>query len=238
MPYACPDCGAPVSERAAVCPQCGFPIRRDAMSVRPGPGAPPPGGRNTRVLIIALVAGGLLMLAIVGVLAAIAIPRLAQVAKRAKEMEGESTLRQIYLREQSYREEHGVYTSRLADLDWEVPRALYYDFEVSAAGDRDLCLEAVPKPAAGVRPLSMDAEGRLHRAPGCSGDAEDYRTGETSSAPGLGGSAGARELLRQVYAGVVAYRAEHGRDPADLGDVLGHVRDTRAAVEFSVVKRT
>ena len=240
MPYACPDCGAPVSERAAVCPQCGFPIRRDAIPARLGgaPGAPSSGNRAA-VLVVALVVGGFFVMMVIGVLAALAIPRFTQAARRAKEMEGEMLLKRAYLLEESYREENGRYTAIVANLrttgDLDAP-ARFYDLQVSAADDRALCLEAVPRPAAvgQVRALSMDADGRLYHDAGCTGDSELSGTHETSTAPGPGGEPGARAMLREVYDGVAAYRAEHGQDPASYADALDHVHDSRAAAEYAL----
>jgi Tfp pilus assembly protein PilE len=230
MPHACPDCGAPVSERAAVCPQCGFPIRRDGVPFD-GPGGRPgsSSGKQARVLIIALVAGGLFMVMVVGVLAALAIPRLKQLATRATEMQGELLLRQAYALQQTYWDEKGTYASTVDDLrevGWKTPPATYsYDVQVSTASARSLCLEAVPRLAAAgrVRALSMDAAGTLYRDAGCTGQhavdgALDTRRSDQ-----------AEELVRQGWLLVDAYRRAHGgRPPATLAE-LGPKLEAEAA---------
>ncbi|HEX8245698.1 MAG TPA: hypothetical protein VF541_19455 [Longimicrobium sp.] len=229
MPYACPDCGAPVSERAAVCPQCGFPIRRDGVPGPGGrPGAPPSSNRAT-VLIVVLVAGGLLMVMVIGVLAALAIPRFSQASRSAKELEGAALLKQAYTLEQTYRAEKGMYASRLDDLrevGWEPPPATYYyDVQVSTANDQDLCLEAVPRPSAAgqVRALSMDAGGHLYHDAGCAGAPAvdigvDSRRGEQ-----------AEDLVRRGWRRVGAFRQAHGgRLPAGLTE-LGPELEAEAA---------
>src|SRR5215203_4197937 len=103
----CPDCGAPISPGAVVCPTCGFPLRPDALQRGTGPGGG--SGSGKAIIVIALVACGLFGLMIVGIFAAIAIPRFAQVSRRAKEMPGETLLKTAYTAEQTYFAEHGMY---------------------------------------------------------------------------------------------------------------------------------
>ena len=233
MTHACPDCGAPVSERAAVCPQCGFPIRRNAIP-RGGPGASAAGGggNKTAVLVLALVAGGFFVVVLLGVVAALAIPQLSKAARRAKELEGEALLKQAYTLEQTYRGEHETFTRSLSDLGWAVPRTVYYDVEVSAASDRDLCLEAVPKPSAGrdVPALSMDAEGRIYHDAGCTG------TPVPTSAyddPSSDRGEQARDLLEQGYRRMAEYRAAHnGELPATLADLGTELETDAAAADY------
>ena len=238
MPYACPDCGAPVGEGAAVCPQCGFPIRRDAIPAHGGgpgrPGAPHSSGNPAKVLLIALVVGGFLMVMFIAMLAAIAIPRFSQVATRAKEMEGESLLQRVHGLEQIYRAENGRYTSDLSELrmvGMATSTARFYDVRVSAADDRELCLEAVPRPTAGrVRALSMDAEGRLYRDAGCPDEPDD-----SPPAPDPADEK-ARELLKQAYHEIAAYRGAHGGEVPvtlqELGPEL-EAASTRANYRFT-----
>jgi type IV pilus assembly protein PilE len=177
MPFACPDCGAPVSEGAAVCPACGFPIRRDAApaaSAAPGPGARRP--RNMGLIIAAIVAAGFCMLVVVGIVAAIAIPRFSGFMKRAYAQDAELRLRSLYQAERAYADSAGTYTSDLSKVSafaWKhEPRN--YDFSVSAAGERQLCLDAVPRRMARqAPPLSMDQDGRLHGGTGCTGPVQE-----------------------------------------------------------------
>jgi hypothetical protein len=44
-------------------------------------------------------------------------------------------------------------------------------------------------------------------------------------------------LMTEVYGGIAAYRAEHGREPAELGQVLSHVHET-AATQVYVMHAT
>jgi Tfp pilus assembly protein PilE len=232
-----------------VCPQCGFPIRRDAIPLQApggGPGAPPPGSRLPLV-ILAVVAGGFFVVVMIGVLAAIAIPRFSQAARQAREREGELLLKQAYGLEQTYRAENGRYASKAGDLRWDPPPTpLHYDLRVAAAGVRTLCLEAVPRPAAGEMPaLSMDQDGGMYHEAGCGGAVELTGTGENSAAygqdggagPGQGGTddeEGARELMRQVYTAMLAYRARHGNAPRSVAAVLEQARDFRPGTQYQL----
>jgi type IV pilus assembly protein PilE len=229
----CPDCGAPVSPNAVVCPQCGFPIRPSALPRGVGPQG---GGSSSSAVVIIVAVVGVFFggVVIFGILAAIAIPRFAAATERAKEKQGEGLLKWAYVAEQTFHAQNGRYTTDVDELNRISPRettgARLYDLEVSAAGDRELCLEAVPFGGnRSSKPLSMDANGSIYHAAGCSGD--PY----LSVPSGRGGDAGARQIMREVYAGVQAYKAAHGKYPTTLSDVVARVHDSPAGAEFMVV---
>lgn len=216
-----------------VCPQCGFPIRQNAIG-QPGRS----GGSGTTAIVIGLVVGGFFVVMFIGVMAALAIPRFTQAANRAKEIEGETLLKSAYTAEQSYRAEYGAFTASEASLTGLArpsaagPRR--YTLQVSAASDRELCLEAVPKEA-GVRALSMDENGWIYRAAGCSGP-PDYptRTGRTGGA----GDEGAIQMLHQLHEGIVQYRDAHdGKNPTVLADMITRVHDTAAGTRYTLTVR-
>lgn len=238
--YRCPDCGAPVSTAAVVCPTCGFPIRPQMLQRggRFGGG----GGSNTTLIVAAVVAGGLFALVMIGVLAAIAIPRFVQVSQRAREREGEALLRWAYTAEQTHHAQNGAYTASVETLAQLLPPPApatpkRYTLEVSAASDRDLCLEAVPVAGTDGRALSMDALASLFRRAGCSGE-PDFTTplGSDIAPPsGSGGDEGARQIMREVHESIVAYRAAHGgENPHELSDVVTRVHDSPAMSEYEV----
>jgi Tfp pilus assembly protein PilE len=224
MTHACPDCGAPVSERAAVCPQCGFPIRRDALSARPG--APASGNRT--LLIVALAVGGLFIVMMGGIFAAIVIPQFAKASRRMKEIEAESLLQRVYSLEQAYRQENGRFTAKLSDLPmarFATATARDYDVRVSAAGEDELCLEAVPKPAAGsdAKPKSMDQSGRLYQQAGCIGEPQVTGVLDTRR------EAQARTLVENGWHAVNAYRRAHGGQPPATLTELGPKFEAQAS---------
>lgn len=241
----CPDCGAQVSESAVVCPQCGFPMRRDALATAAGRGG---GGRsgsatNTAGMVIGgIVVAGIVGVVVIGILAAIAIPRFMREADRREDAEGESLLGRLYHAEHQHYAENGRYTADLGELaaGWQPDRAWFYDLEVRL-GDTPqtlVCLEARPKPGIDARPMSMDSTGESYRDAGCTGETmTEFRSRDDVMVnqdviPGEGGDAGARTLLREVYPGLVKYRAEHGRDPVALGMVLGYVHDSPASAQY------
>jgi type IV pilus assembly protein PilE len=239
---SCPDCGAQVSDTAVVCAQCGFPLRRDALAAGGGRGA---SGGNTAGIVIGVAAAGLVMVVVLGILAALAIPRFTAASGRAKEIGGERMLKQAFALENAYYANHGVYAPTLDELrsvGWtEADTSRHYTLEITLGpvGANLVCLDARPKRGADVQPLSMDSVGIIYHDERCAGETlGESRTSAylpgMDDVPGEGGEAGARTLLREVWLGVVEYRAAHGRDPTELGQVLRHVHFTRASTENTV----
>jgi hypothetical protein len=126
--------------------------------------------------------------------------------------------------------EHGTYTANadsLARILSPPPDsgAKQYTLGITAIGG-GLCLEAVPVPGSGMAPRSMDAIGSFYRAAGCSGEPDALVP------PGSGSEMGARRMMREVHAGLAAYRAAHGRYPAAVPELAARVRETPAAAEY------
>ena len=89
MPY-CAYCGSDVRNPANfICPSCGNP-----HSGAPKP-APANGGSNTMVIVIAVVVGGFVVVAIIGILAAIAIPNLLTAMQRSEQKRTMADIRTI-----------------------------------------------------------------------------------------------------------------------------------------------
>jgi general secretion pathway protein G len=93
MPY-CAWCGQEVANvSSAPCPHCGKPINGGTY-----PSAPPPaagGGSRTAIIIVVVIAVVLVGVAIVGILAAIAIPNLLTAQERSKQKRTMADLRTI-----------------------------------------------------------------------------------------------------------------------------------------------
>jgi len=86
----CAWCGNPVHEVSyAACPRCG----------NPSNGAPPrPGGKsdsNAALIIVGVVVGGLVLVAIIGILAAIAIPNFVTALQRSKQKRTMADMRSL-----------------------------------------------------------------------------------------------------------------------------------------------
>jgi Tfp pilus assembly protein PilE len=126
------------------------------------------------VILMVLAAIGLCAVMFVGIVAAIAVPRFNMAAARAREIPGRLLLQRAYHAEHAYHAQHERYTSDPAELATaraaaEVSGEGEYHLEVSAASDRELCLEAVPARGSKAKPLSVDVEANLYRSAGCSG---------------------------------------------------------------------
>ncbi|HYM62368.1 MAG TPA: type II secretion system protein GspG [Thermoanaerobaculia bacterium] len=94
MPY-CAYCGAQVDTANGLpCPRCSNP--KNGAPPRPITLAQPaPSSSNTPVIIIAVLVGGFAIVAIIGILAAIAIPNLLTAMQRAKQKRTMADMRTI-----------------------------------------------------------------------------------------------------------------------------------------------
>lgn len=82
----------------------------------------------------------MIVVVIIGILAALAIPRFMQATQRAKQSEAKSVLKQIYTLEQTHRQETGAYlagtanvgANGLAAIGFDYPPTSKYDYVVAA----------------------------------------------------------------------------------------------------------
>jgi prepilin-type N-terminal cleavage/methylation domain-containing protein len=78
----------------------------------------------------------MIVVVIIGILAAIAIPKFSQVSKNAKESEADGILKQVYTLEQSYYQRYDTYTdgTGLTTVGWDAGQnAKYYTFAVAGS---------------------------------------------------------------------------------------------------------
>ncbi len=69
----------------------------------------------------------MIVVVIIGILAAIAIPKFSNASARAKEKEAEVILKQVYTMQGTYRAEHGTWAGSTTDLQtvgWEAPTSV------------------------------------------------------------------------------------------------------------------
>ena len=69
----------------------------------------------------------MIVVVIIGILAAIAIPKFNNASARAKEKEADGILKQFYTLQQTYYAEHGVFATtepRLESVGWQAPVGL------------------------------------------------------------------------------------------------------------------
>lgn len=203
----CPDCGAQVSESAVVCPQCGFPMRRDLLAQTAGRGGGGGPGSNTAGIVIGIVVAGFVGIFIIGILAALAIPRFSQASARAKEKEGEGILKTVYTLENAYYANYGEYSPTLEGLQvvgWDPDFGNMLNFssvEVAQADSSGLCAHVLPREGKGVQPIRIITSGEIQRGFRCG----EERYEDTSDALVM-----AIGLLQDVNSGVAAWRRDHG----------------------------
>ena len=71
---------------------------------------------------------------IIGVLAALAIPRFMNTTARSKQAEAQGILKQIYTLERSYYQENDVYTDNITALGIEIMEKTWYTYTVEIQG--------------------------------------------------------------------------------------------------------
>ena len=229
---SCPDCGAQVSDAALVCPQCGFPLRRDALeratARRNRFGAASSSTNKTGLIVGLVVVGGLFLVVVVGILAAIAIPRFTVAAERAKEKEGEGLLKQAYTLEMTYQADHGRYARTFEELKtvgWaEPPSPRYYSVEIASADSTDFCLHALPRAGAEVRPIRVGITGAMEHGARCG----EYGGDSTAVVQE------ATNVLRDVYRGVRAWSWEHDRLPETEAELAEAYPSLKSDPDFSI----
>jgi prepilin-type N-terminal cleavage/methylation domain-containing protein len=100
----------------------------------------------------------MIVVVIIGILAAIAIPKFQNVAKGAKESEAEPILKQVYILQLRHKQKHDNYADQFAVLEGAadpVGTATYYDFRI--AGDATgFTVCAIPRTIPELRSFQID----------------------------------------------------------------------------------
>lgn len=95
----------------------------------------------------------MVVIAIIGILAAVAAPKYMEWSKKSKAVEGKIMLDAIRSDEAHYHSEYNVYTSSLAELGNPTGTAKYYSFSV-AASTTDYTATASPSAAGAATGLT------------------------------------------------------------------------------------
>jgi hypothetical protein len=115
----------------------------------------------------------------------------------------------VYALQNAYWDRHGSYAPSLEALKgvgWTEPeKPRYYTVEIVSWEAANLCLQAVPRPGARVRPIRMRAAGYIEPGARC-----DAYGGDSTTV-----AADARRVMRRVHGGLAAWYAEHERFPAN-----------------------
>ncbi len=116
----------------------------------------------------------MIVVVIIGILAAIALPKFGKVSNAAKEAEAEPVLKQVYTLQQRHRQKYDTYADQFAELEGAadpVHSAKYYEFKI--AGDfATFHTCATPKTVTELRSFQIDHNGtvtELANAAACTG---------------------------------------------------------------------
>lgn len=101
----CAHCGAPVVERATFCSACGkppsgFPPRPAATS-----------GSSAAMIVLVVIIIGLVLVAVIGIIAAIAIPNLLTATQRSKQKRTMADMRSLATAIEAYAVDSNIYPS-------------------------------------------------------------------------------------------------------------------------------
>jgi type IV pilus assembly protein PilA len=86
----------------------------------------------------------MIVVVIIGILAALAIPRFMSATVKAKESEAKTILKQIYTLERTYRQEVGAYSGVLATIGFDVPTNSRFIYAIDAAAANTFTASATP----------------------------------------------------------------------------------------------
>jgi prepilin-type N-terminal cleavage/methylation domain-containing protein len=115
----------------------------------------------------------MIVVVIVGILAAIAVPRFSAMSRRAKEAEAKPMLREIVTLQERYRARDGTYTTDILELEGGAALAAggkFYGYSIAAHAS-GYCVVATPSAvgtAAGLTPVSLDAARNFYDSGSCS----------------------------------------------------------------------
>jgi type IV pilus assembly protein PilE len=115
----------------------------------------------------------MIVVVIIGILAAVAIPKFEQVSRHSKEAEAQPLLKEIFTLQERYRAKEGVYATDIALLEGGSTIASdgkYFSYTV-ASHATGFCVVGSPTAlgvAAGLDPQSLDAAGGFHESADCS----------------------------------------------------------------------
>ena len=88
----------------------------------------------------------MIVVVIIGILAALAIPRFMTASTKSKQSEAKQILKQIYVMERAYFQENGVYTANLATLGVEIMAQARYGYTVVVNGAAFTATALAPDP--------------------------------------------------------------------------------------------
>ena len=105
----------------------------------------------------------MIVVVIIGILAALAIPRFMAATVKAKESEAKTILKQIFTLERTTRQELGAYSTDLNAIGFDVPTNSRFIFAIDAAAANTFTASAAPDgtDADLVRTFTINEDGTI-----------------------------------------------------------------------------
>ncbi len=107
----------------------------------------------------------MIVVVIIGILAAIAIPKFSAVSRRVKEAEAQPILKQLHTLQERHLQKEGAYAAVASDLEGgavNMANGKYYGFALGASGGASYVACATPlDPGLGLRSFRIDQSGTL-----------------------------------------------------------------------------
>jgi prepilin-type N-terminal cleavage/methylation domain-containing protein len=107
----------------------------------------------------------MIVVVIIGILAAIAVPKFNEVSKRSKEAEAPPILKQLHTLQERYLQQEGSYATSIADLEGasvNFADGKYYHFQLGTADGASYIACATPIDATlGLRSMRVDQAGSV-----------------------------------------------------------------------------
>ncbi|MDX2008613.1 MAG: type IV pilin-like G/H family protein [Myxococcaceae bacterium] len=157
MAKFCLFCGAPLqpvagSGAVVTCSACGKSFHDPSVAPR-GPNAPSAkGGLPAVAWVVILLAGVPVVVAVLGIVAAIAIPNFIRFKVRAKQAECKATLKAVAVAQEAYRLDKGVFATSFDALGVSAPTDNRYGYVLGS------------EPGARLEPSTKWGPPRLERA--------------------------------------------------------------------------
>ncbi|HEX8319734.1 type IV pilin protein [Longimicrobium sp.] len=107
----------------------------------------------------------MIVVVIIGILAAIAVPKMSQVAKRAKESEAGPILKQLHTLQQRHQQKAGLFATDISELEGSgvnFADGEYYSFQLGAADGSSYVACATPRdPSLGLKSFRVSEVGAV-----------------------------------------------------------------------------
>ena len=107
----------------------------------------------------------MIVVVIIGILAAIAVPKFRAVSRNAKEAEAAPMLKQLHTLQERYQQEHGTYATNIASLEGAAgnfSNGEYYSFSLGTADGTTYIACAEPiDPGHGIRSFRVTQGGTI-----------------------------------------------------------------------------